>query len=192
MKSPRFILPALILCVTSLALMSSSAQAQQAAPAEPVKNTTAGVEIIRNGDFKTDSENWRLEQVAPAQGELLVVNEGPNGSSCAKVRLVEAGDVHWKLSFIQTGFGVKANKSYRISFLAKANQDRWVSVDFKQHGEPYKGLGGKYDVHIGTSWTAVNLVLKPSADEPNARFSVGNLGQILGTLWFTNFSVIEE
>lgn len=81
---------------------------------------------------------------------------------------------------------------YRVSFWAKSTESRWVSVGFKQHLAPYKGLAHENDVEIGTEWAQVTLLLRPSADETNARFSIGNIGQIPGTFWFTNFLIIEE
>jgi hypothetical protein len=149
-------------------------------------------QLIRNGSFQDVLQNWELQQIAPAQGDVSMVQEGPDGSRCAKVILITPGDEHWKMSLFQTGLSVKAAKTYKITFMAKGSEKRWVSVDFKQHLEPYTGLGGKYDVEIGTTWTPVTVTIKPTADEANTRFSIGNLGMNKGTLWFTNFSITEE
>lgn len=180
MHPPRILSLPLIVCAVCLTMESS------------LTATPVGKQILRNADFTNNVQNWELQQIEPAEGEFTVTDEGPNGSPCARVELLEPGDDHWKMSVLQKGLIVRANKSYRITFMAKADRPRWVSVDFKQHLEPYKGLAGKYDVAIGTSWSQVSLVLKPSGDEENARFSIGNLGMNPGILWFTDFLVVEE
>ena len=182
MKLIKFIHLATIVSAALLTLSPSAARAEE-------KPTT---QLIRNGSFQDALQNWELQQIEPAKGDLSIVQEGPEGSRCAKVTLLTPADEHWKMSLFQTGLSVKAAKTYKITFMAKGSEQRWVSVDFKQHLEPYTGLGGKYDVEIGTTWTQVTLTIKPTADEPNTRFSIGNLGINKGTLWFTNFSITEE
>lgn len=184
MHTPRIILLPLVVCAAFFFMGSSLTLLQAAEP--------SGKQILGNPDFKENKQNWEFQQIEPAKGEFTVTDEGPDGSSCAKIELLEPGDEHWKMSVLQKGLSVHADKNYRITFMARADRPRWVSVDFKQHLEPYKGLAGKYDVAIGTSWSQVSLELKPSADEENARFSIGNLGMNPGTLWFKDFSVVEE
>lgn len=184
MHPPRIMSHLLVVCAAFFTMGSSLTLSQAADP--------SGKQILANADLKENKQSWELQQIEPAKGEFTVTDEGPDGSPCAKIELLEPGDEHWKMSLLQKGLSVHADKSYRITFMARADRPRWVSVDFKQHLEPYKGLAGKYDVAIGTSWSQVSLVLKPSADEENARFSIGNLGMNPGTLWFAEFSVVEE
>lgn len=183
MISPRFLSLSLVRLVAAASLGLSTtlvfAQAEDN-------------QLLQNPTFEQKTAHWELEQIAPAKGEFDVSEEGPSGVSCAKIELIEPADEHWKMSFLQKGLNLKADKTYRISFMAKADRPRWVSVELKQHLEPYKGLGGKNDVAIGTTWGEVSLTLKPSADEPNARFSIGNLGVNPGAIWVTDFSMVEE
>ena len=181
-------MPLWFVSVLSLVLVSSSGRAESS----PVKPESAKVEIIRNGDFANATKYWQLEQIAPAKGNLSITDEGPGGTRCARVELVSAAEAHWKLSFIQKGLVVALGKKYRVSFLAKANEPRWVSVGLKQHMDPYKSLAHENEVEIGTTWSQVTVVLTPSDSEDNTRFSIGNLGQIKGTLWFSKISIIEE
>lgn len=164
----------------------------QTSPSSANKPLSAPVQILRNGSFEDVTKYWELEQISPAKGDLSVTEEGPNGTRCARVELLTPADEHWKMSLLQKNLKVSATKRYRVSFWAKASERRWVSVGFKQHLAPYKGLAHENDVEIGTEWSQVTLLLRPSADETNARFSIGNIGQIPGTFWLTNFLIIEE
>ena len=184
MHKPRIISLPLVVFAAAFTMGSALTLLQAAEP--------PGKQILGNVDFKENTQSWELQQIEPAKGEFTVTDEGPDGSSCAKIELLEPADEHWKMSILQKGLSVHAGKNYRITFMARADRPRWVSVDFKQHLEAYKGLAGKYDVAIGTAWKQVSLELKPSADEENARFSIGNLGMNPGTLWFTDFSIVEE
>lgn len=148
--------------------------------------------ILRNGSFGAGTQGWELEQIAPARGSFTVTQEGPNGTPSARIELLEPADTHWKMSLLQKGLVLRAGKNYRVSFMARGSQQRWVHVGFKQHLEPYEGLGGKNDVEIGATWQQVSLVIQATADESNARFSIGNLGLNPGTIWLTDFSVVEE
>jgi len=193
MKQSPTKLSAGVFCAALLALVVSPLQAQTNPPKPPAaKSTASRGEIIVNGSFEEAEKGWRLEQIAPSVGDLSITDEGPKGTRCARVELLTAGDAHWKLSFMQKDLSVTEGKRYRISFWAKADQPRWVWVGFKQHQAPYKGLGSQNDIAIGTTWSQITLVIKPSASESNTRFEIGNLGQILGTIWFTNVSIIEE
>jgi hypothetical protein len=153
---------------------------------------TSGVELIRNGDFEAVTKHWYLEQIAPAKGDFFISDEGPKGERCAIVELLTPAETHWKMSLIQKELKVTAGKRYLVSFWAKSSARRWVSVGFKQHLAPYKSLAFENDVEIGTEWSQITLILKPTESENNTRFSVGNIGQILGTFWFTKFSIIEQ
>ncbi len=160
--------------------------------AEKSADPTTGTGIIQNGRFENAKLGWELEQISPARGEFSVTDEGPDGNPSARIELLEPADTHWKMSLLQKGLSLRAGKNYRITFMAKGSRQRWVSVGFKQHLAPYQGLGGKNEVEIGTIWKQISLVLEATADEANARFSIGNLGVNPGTLWFTDFSITEE
>ena len=185
----RLFLPA------TLALLFSTLpiKAQTAPGTPPVKPAAeAPRQLIRNGGFTDGETSWRLEQIAPVQGDFSVTQEGPNNAPCARVELVTPGDAHWKMSFQQFGFKVTAGKRYRVSFMAKATEAHWIDCGLKQHLAPYKGLAYQNPVAIGTSWAPTTLIFKPKESEENARFYLGNMGQTPGTFWFTAISVIEE
>ena len=148
--------------------------------------------IIQNGSFEDAKQGWELEQISPAKGEFSVTDEGPDGKPCARIELIEPADTHWKMSLLQKGLNLHAGKNYRVTFMARGSQQRWVSAGFKQHLAPYQSLGGKNEVEIGTAWKQISLILEATADEANARFSIGNLGVNPGILWFTDFSITEE
>lgn len=193
MKHPLALtLSGLLLCATG-----TTTQLHAETPPATVKPATGGAavtarQIINNGSFEELTAHWELEQHAPALGDLTISDEGPAGAKCAKIELLEAGDAHWKMSLIQKGLTVRSDKRYRVSFQAKADTHRWIAVALGQHLEPYKVLAVNPSVEIGTTWSRVSVLLRPSADEANARFSISNLGQNLGTIWVTDIKVVEE
>ena len=121
MKFQRFSFPALIAFCTSFTFLSSSVHGQQSVASGTAENAHSGGQIIRNGFFADNTQHWQIEQISPAKGEFVVTDEGPDGARCARVRLLEPGDEHWKMSLLQTGFGVRADKRYRVSFMAKGS-----------------------------------------------------------------------
>jgi len=149
-------------------------------------------QVIRNGNFSDLTDGWEIEQHDNALGDLSIADDGPEGVKAAKIELLEPGTDFWHLSFMQKGVKLRADKSYRISFMAKADQQRWIAVSLSQHLAPYKGLASNNSVEIGTEWNRVSILLRPTADEANGRFSLGNLGKTTGSIWVANISVIEE
>lgn len=160
--------------------------------AEKTNAPQAGSNVLQNGSFENAKQGWELEQIAPAKGGFSVSDEGPDGNPSARIELLEPADTHWKMSLLQKGLILRAGKNYRITFMARGSQQRWVSLGFKQHLAPYQGLGAKNEVEIGTTWKQISLVIEATADEANARFSIGNLGMNPGILWFADFSITEE
>jgi len=160
--------------------------------AETPAPTAATVQVIRNGNFADLTDGWFLEQHATALGDLSVADDGPEGAKAARIELLEPSTEFWHLSFMQKGVKLRSDKRYRISFMAKGDQPRWIAVSLGQHLEPYKVLAANTSIEIGTAWSRVSILLRPTADEENGRFSIGNLGKTIGSLWVTNISVIEE
>ncbi len=158
----------------------------------PSLASAQGRQLLRNGNFDNLLEGWNLEQHSPALGDITITDEGPDGARAVKIELVEPGDDHWKMGFTQYPIALRADKRYRISFMAKADQPRWLAVGLMQHHAPYRVLASNASVEVGTTWARVTILLRPSADETNGRFSIGNLGKIVGSIWVTDVRMIED
>lgn len=154
--------------------------------------THAG-EVLKNGDFSTQMQGWWLEQHSPALGTTAFETKGPDDQPAVEIEVVEPGEKGWQMQLVQKGFSVRKDKSYKLTFLAKADPQLYgFFVSLGQASKEYKGLATKTDLLLTSSWKTFEIDLAPSDNEEDARLVFGNLGQKPGKIWFAAVSLVEQ
>jgi hypothetical protein len=83
---------------------------------------------------------------------------------------------------------VKGGESYEIAFRARAPKETSISTALMQAHEPWKILGSA-NAKVGPEWTEVRVMVKASADDTNARLTLGGMGLTTGTFEFTGIAL---
>ncbi|ABG58511.1 endo-1,4-beta-xylanase [Cytophaga hutchinsonii] len=95
-------------------------------------------ELINNGEFDSGTTGWTLQNNNNATGTMSVVTNG-NLSGTNSLRVCPSsnpGTIEWHVQVSQTT-PVVAGKTYQISFMAKADAARQMSVNLQELASPY-------------------------------------------------------
>ncbi|HEX2950257.1 MAG TPA: carbohydrate binding domain-containing protein [Armatimonadota bacterium] len=145
--------------------------------------------ITKNGDFSHGLDGWRLEAVAPAVATMQHVAEiGPDGGSAACIDITTADPTEWHLQLHQTGLTFKNDQSYTITFWAKANAQRQLTVYCGQDHAPWRTFWSAA-IKLTQQWQKFSFVATMSDNDTNGRLSFSNFGKTTGTIWIANASI---
>lgn len=161
-----------------------------------------GAELIKT-DFGDWKDHWYLEQNGGAKADARTVpldpqslpakttnpdNENAETISALKVSVSQPGKEAWHVQFSQSPLKVDEGKTYTVSFFAKADKPRKLSVNISQAHEPWKVLASS-SVELSTSWQQFRFALNANGSDDKARLSFSNLGLETGETFFTDISL---
>jgi hypothetical protein len=139
-----------------------------------------GDNLLRDEKTTDLAHAWFLEKTAPAQGTLQERDalEGPVGLTGRVMRLdVSAlGTQNWHLQCYQTGVNLQEGKTYQLSFWAKADHPRKLSVSVVLDKPNYNSLGLAASVDLTPNWQKYMMPFTAQHIVPNH----GRVGFILG------------
>ncbi len=156
-----------------------------------VKEEPPGDELLINGGFTDGLKNWVLEQHEGAKAEASVERfpEGPDGPTVAlKVRVLQKGRQGWHIQLNQPGLTVEPGVPYTLTFWARSERDRTISVGIKEAHSPWNDLGFRTNVPVTKLWSRFEFSFLLAQGDSNARVDVSGLGEAEGTFWFAGFS----
>ncbi|MBW7889346.1 MAG: carbohydrate binding domain-containing protein, partial [Bacteroidetes bacterium] len=147
-------------------------------------------EQIRNGGFETGiASQWQIEK----NGEVQTVwnNEIFNvyhGSISGKVTVTHTDGTDWHIQFKQTGLTVYKDSVYTISFAARADSLRKISVSIMKETSPWTWLGGTA-VMLSPEWQNFSFTIRADVTLLSDVRLTFSLGAQAGTFWFDNISM---
>jgi hypothetical protein len=160
-----------------------------------------GKELLKNGDFAQQLKGWNIEQHNGAKATANLVGRdaliAPGGGSlrtaspanALELRVNKPGTETWHVQFGQPGLKFEAGKAYTVSFRAKADSARAISVTAAQAHDPWKQLGLAADARLSNDWREFRFVFNAPQDETNARVTFGRFGGEGATISLANVSV---
>jgi len=140
-----------------------------------------GAELLKNGSFAEGAGGWFLEQTGTAKGAVEPSASGPDGKPALRVQVQQTDDQGWHVQCHQAGLKVEQGRGYTLSFQARANEPRTISVDCRQAHPPWQTLW-ETNVPLTSQWQAFRFVVTPSDGDDNARITFGSLGAKTGTV----------
>ncbi len=157
---------------------------QPLGPASHVALPDLGTNLLAGGDFetRTDLNKWELwADTGYAATLSRDTTESSTGSSSARITVTQAGGIDWQLSFFQQPLSLAAATDYTISFMAKADHVRPISIWAQQDRDPWKYYFEVGEITLGTTWKKYELSVTSNSSDPNAQFYFG-LGQTTGVV----------
>jgi hypothetical protein len=140
------------------------------AGAEPLgENLLAGASALSEKDVP---KTWRLELHPPCKGSAA---PSPGDANAVRIEIAQTDDVSWHIQFRQFGVALRAGQYYTLSFRARADKPREMSLGVGQHEGPWANLGLSQNVKLAAEWKSFRIGFVAKADEKNARvgFSLG-------------------
>ena len=137
-----------------------------------LKSIPLGNEMLKNGDFPKgyvpnwDGWTWEID------GKTDAPITNPEGRLRMDVR--KKGEVDWHPQLIGSSFAVKKNELYTLVVKAKADKPTTITVGVRMNHDPWEGLGFDTSAKLTTDWQTLTFNLLPSADDSNARVTIGS------------------
>jgi endoglucanase len=160
-----------------------------------------GSENIVNGGFEASTggvpDNWNFsyDTWKYAASFSSDANNPFNGAASARVSLTRIGSppwYTWEVSLHQSPVAVTAGTDYILSFAARVDTPRRVSVNVIENGGSWQWYGGG-EIDIGTDWKHYSILFTCLGNNPAAifRFDLGDEAGswTVSTLWFDDVSL---
>ena len=128
------------------------------------------------------TNRWHLEQHHGARAALTTTND------TLRLDITKTGTENWHVQLNQAGVRVERGHTYTISFRAKTDARRKLSVGLSQTHDPWRSLAHT-SVRLTRDWQTFTLPVSPDADEADARFIFSGLGMEKCTIGFADISL---
>lgn len=159
-----------------------------------VKEEPVGNEMLSNPDFSEGTKQWTLERHMGAEATAEVVTDDVPPFAGApkralKITVTKLGKETWHVQLNQPKLKMEADRPYTLTFFAKSDKPRQISVGIKQAHEPWADLGFRTTVNLTTQWQQFRFTFMLTEGDENARLDISQLGQDIGTYWIAGVSL---
>ena len=115
-----------------------------------------GVNLLTNPRFANGATGWLLEQHEGTKAELTTEAIPPGGvvppGRALRLGKLQLNGTDWHLQFHQLGLDLKAGQSYTLSFAARAERPRAMSVSVMLDQGPWRNVGLDERIGLTTGW----------------------------------------
>lgn len=132
---------------------------------------------------------WNLERHSGAAGSVSVEKNVAGRPVALRIEVEKLGPESWHVQLTHGGLDVSAASPYHLTFRARSNAPRELSVALQQDHDPWGGLGLEQSVRITPEWSEHTFTFMPAADDDRARIRFGGLGSEIGTVWLADVSL---
>jgi len=147
-----------------------------------------GEGMLRNRDFAEGTAEWVLEAPPPAQGTLEVVDD-PEHGRVLHAQLTQVGLEPWHFQVHQTGHTIEDGRLYTVSFLAKADPARTISVNVRYDVADWRMVGLNESIDLTPEWQRFSFTFRAQEPLPeHTRLSFNN-ASVVGDVWYADISL---
>ncbi len=147
-----------------------------------------GAEMLSNGDLQQNAQGWSLQLLEGAQAKAQTMDEGPDAKPALRLQVQQLGKEAWHVQLYQPGLRFQQGRPYTLTFWAKSDKPRSVSVNAMQAHDPWRHVWDA-NISLASEWQAFRFVFAPSESDDNGRITITNLGRELGTVWMAQVSL---
>jgi hypothetical protein len=139
---------------------------------EPIDN------LLLNGDFSAGQTHWNPQVIAPAQATLSFDNQE------FKAEIHAVSDEQWHINILQPGVLLDSDKTYTMTFDARAESDKIIEVKAQFDHDPWTS-SLEEEVTITSSMQTYNVAWLQ--EKPAASYKVGFFfGSDTTDVWIDN------
>ena len=139
-------------------------------------------ELLPRDDFRPDLHGWNVEQHDTAIVEASATN------GIARIHVRKTGSAAWHVQLTHAGLNLAPNGLYTLSFRARADQARHLTVSAMQAHAPWQNTGLQADVAVEPQWHNYTFAFV-AAGETNARIGFTSLNQRNALFQFSDVSL---
>lgn len=148
-------------------------------------------ELIQDGGFEKGqlTRLWQMEQHETARATMSLVTTNPaSGLLAAKVTIAAVTGTEWHIQWKQTGFSLRQDSLYTVSFAARADAARTIPVAVMRDTSPWTGYGSGAFA-LTTTWQRFSFTFKAGEECINQGRLSFQLGGQTGSCWFDEISI---
>lgn len=148
--------------------------------------------FVKNADFETDWQtDWNAELHVTGTSFQLDNTNKKSGQNSICANIAEVGEFEYGVQLKQLGISLEKGKNYRLSFYAKADRERDISVVYMQNVTPWNSYGLFKEFAINANWCEYSTEFTvDQAETSDAKLSF-NLGSIAGKVWLDSVKLEE-
>jgi len=142
-----------------------------------------GAEMLSNNTFENGLDKWILEQHSGAKALCKFVDDIPQQAKAVSptgkalvIEVVNPGKENWHIQINQSQLKFEEGKSYTLSFWAKANKPRRISVGASQAHDPWGNMGLSINVNLSTEWKQYSLAFVANKTDNQCRVGFSSFG----------------
>ena len=159
-------------------------------PAERIIPVFNSPNLLSGGDFEkqSDLQLWS----AWAKENIFIKTDLDNTSQTGKNSILLEVDktqgVDWEASFSFDSIVIDKKEDYTLTFWAKADKERNISIWLQQNRDPWEVIIDFGKVHLHKEWQKVELSLPAERSEKFASLLFA-LGETNGKVWLDNITL---
>jgi endoglucanase len=125
---------------------------------------------IYTSNFQTGNDGWNLNAQQGASAQLV------RAENTLNVNITNGGTAGWHVQLQKQPFSLQTGKKYRVSFKAKAESARSMTVYLGMTLSPWSAFSGYNDITLTDTFSVYTFVFDMAAATSNARmvFDMGN------------------
>lgn len=154
-------------------------------PYAPDARLTIGMNSMRRFKFKADTGAQAELDLDPLGGPTINGFVRPGLSTLLK----SLGDEKWGFQIFRDGLNLQEGRPYTLSFWARSDTPRRISVNFWKDQQPYDFLGFNGFADLSTEWQQYSFVFRPFGPEPGHSRLTFNFGASNGTVQLAEISL---
>ena len=152
--------------------------------------------LLTNGNFDASPSTldpWLLQANNGAQATLVAeANSRAVGNTSARINIGQVGPDAWNVQFSQQNVAMTLGTTYALSFWAKAQSGRTVTVVLQQPDPPFVSTWTT-DVALTTNWQQFNFTIVYPWNAVTATPALNfDLGQGTGAVWLGDVSLCQS
>ncbi len=156
-----------------------------------VVDQSLGPNLLKNGAFSNALNYWNPEQHQGAQATFTRTYDFTNSQPSARITVLTPSSAGWHIQFNQPGVALVSNRTYTISFQAKASVATNADASVMRAHTDWINLGASQRFDLSTTWRVFTNTFQASETEFNARVNFGNMGDKVATFWFADVRLQE-
>lgn len=150
--------------------------------------------LVKNNGFEINSlsPDWIMEVHSTAKAiPEIDKTTSYTGIYSAKINVTSVTDQEWHLQFKQPTLSVQKDTVYSISFAAKADSPKKISLTMSRNNDPYTWYNG-FSFNLTTEWQYFTVKFKAIETNLNNTRLAFSFNNTIGTYWIDEVSMRES
>jgi len=151
----------------------------------------SSVNLIQDSGFEGNLQsNWSFYVGSGSATEVQDCTIAHTGSCSAHVNVTALPDLNWKIDLEQDNLPLIAGESYQVTFWARADQTRTLTISSQGGAPDYTYYGLSQQFSLGTTWALYTATFSAPVTANDGRLEFW-FGDGTGQVWIDDVQLVE-